>query len=88
MRRAREGVVRLVWGRDLDRALRPVLGVAAVGSIAKATGFTFLGVWAIEELDATQVQLSFGFLGGAVAALAAGYAGGISRITSAAVPCC
>ena len=71
-----EGLVRLIWGRDLDPALRPVIGVACVSSIAKATAFTFLGVWAIEQLDATQVELSFGFLGGAIAALAAGYAGG------------
>ena len=76
MRRAFEGLVRLIWGRDLDPALRPVIGVAIGSSVAKATAFTFLGVWAIEQLDATQVELSFGFLGGAIAALAAGYAGG------------
>src|SRR4051812_47128528 len=40
------------------------------------TAFPFLGVWALEELGASQVQLSFGFLAGALAALVGGYAGG------------
>ena len=68
--------MRLIWGRDLDPALRPVMLVATASTVARTTGFVFLGVWALEELDATQVELSFGFLGGAIAALAAGYAGG------------
>jgi predicted MFS family arabinose efflux permease len=71
-----QALVRLVWGRDLDPALRPVLAVAIVGSVAGSTAFPFFGVWALEQLDASQVELSFGFLAGAVAAVVAGYAGG------------
>ena len=41
---------RLVWGGDVDRALRPVLAVALAGSIAGAAAYPFLGIWAIKEL--------------------------------------
>ena len=34
MRRAFEGLVRLIWGRDLDPALRPVIGVA-IGELGR-----------------------------------------------------
>lgn len=68
--------VRLVWGRDLDPALRPVLAVAVAGSCAMTAGLPFLGVWALEELHASQVELSFGFVCGAAAALVAGYVDG------------
>ena len=62
-------------GRELDPALRPVIGVAIGSSVARATAFTFLGVWAIKQLHASQVELSFGFLGGAIAALRGGVRG-------------
>jgi predicted MFS family arabinose efflux permease len=68
--------VRLVWGSDLDPALRPVLAVAVAGSCAMSATLPFLGVWALQELHASQVQLSFGFVCGAAAALVAGYTGG------------
>jgi hypothetical protein len=34
---------RLVWGGDVDRALRPVLAVGLIGSIAGASSYPFLG---------------------------------------------
>ena len=43
---------RLVWGGDVDRALRPVLAVSLAGSIAGSTTYPFLGIWAIKELHA------------------------------------
>ena len=36
----------------------------------------FIGVWAIKRLDASNVQLAFGFLCGAISAAIGGYAGG------------
>jgi len=69
-------LVRLVWGRDLDPALRPVIAVSIVGPAAMSALFPFLGVWALDRLGASQVELSFGFLLGALAALLAGYGGG------------
>lgn len=67
---------RLVWGGDVDRALRPVLAVALAGSLAFSAAWTFIGIWAIDELGATSSQLAFGFLFGAIAAALAGYLGG------------
>jgi predicted MFS family arabinose efflux permease len=67
---------RLVWGGDVDRALRPVLAVALVGSIAGSSAYTFLGVWAVKELGAPQDRLGLAYLGGAILSIAVSYAGG------------
>jgi predicted MFS family arabinose efflux permease len=69
-------IFRLVWGGDVDRALRPVLAVSLIGSIAGASAYPFLGIWAIKELHAPQSTLAFSYLIGAVLAGATGYAGG------------
>src|SRR6059058_4146412 len=67
---------RLVWGGDVDRALRPVLAVSLMGSIAGSTIFPFLGIWAIKELHASQSALAFTYLIGAVLSGLTGYLGG------------
>ena len=67
---------RLVWGADVDRALRPVLAVSLAGSIAGSSAFPFLGIWAIKDLHATQTRLAFTYLISAVLAGVVGYAGG------------
>ena len=67
---------RLVWGGEVDRALRPVLAVALAGTMAGSSLFTFMGIWAIRELDASGRQLGTTFLIGAILAAAAGYLGG------------
>ena len=69
-------VFRLVWGGEIDRALRPVLAVALAGSIAGSSLFTFMGIWAIKELGASGRSLGATFLVGAILAAAAGYLGG------------
>jgi predicted MFS family arabinose efflux permease len=69
-------LLRLVFGAEIDRALRPVLAVSFVGGVATSTGFPFLGIYAIKHLGASQGQLSVGFLVSALAAGVAGYAGG------------
>jgi MFS family permease len=69
-------LIRLIWGGEVDRALRPVLAVGLAGSIAGSSAFPFLGIWAIKHLGASQSQLAFSFLGGAVLAGITGYAGG------------
>ena len=69
-------VFRLVWGGDVDRALRPVLAVSLVGSIAGSSAYPFMGIWAIKELHAPQVTLAFSYLVGAVLAGVMGYGGG------------
>src|SRR5438552_12903386 len=67
---------RLVWGGDVDRALRPVLAVSLIGSIAGSTMFPFLGIWAIKGLHASQSELAFTYLIGAVLSGLVGYLGG------------
>lgn len=67
---------RLVWGDDVDRALRPVLTVALVGSTAGSAAWVFIGIWAKEQLRASDTQLGIAFLAGALTAGLAGYVGG------------
>ena len=67
---------RLVWGGDVDRALRPVLAVSLAGSIAGSAAYPFLGIWAVKQLGAPQSRLAFAYLAGAVLAGATGYLGG------------
>jgi predicted MFS family arabinose efflux permease len=67
---------RLVWGGDVDRALRPVLAVSLAGSIAGSSAYPFLGIWAITELHASQSRLAFTYLVSAVLAGVVGYVGG------------
>jgi predicted MFS family arabinose efflux permease len=67
---------RLVWGEEVDRALRPVLAISFMESLSFAAGWTFIGIWAIEQLGASSKQLGVAFLIGAVTASVAGYLGG------------
>jgi predicted MFS family arabinose efflux permease len=67
---------RLVWGAEVDRALRPVLAVQFLGSTTFSAGWSFVGIWAIEELGASSKQLGVAFLIAAVAGLVSGYLGG------------
>jgi MFS family permease len=67
---------RLVWGGDVDRALRPVLAVGLAGSIASATAYPFMGIWAIKHLSAPQSLLAVTYLVGAVLAGGTGFLGG------------
>jgi predicted MFS family arabinose efflux permease len=69
-------IFRLVWGGDVDRALRPVLAVNLAGSIAGSALYPFMGIWAIKELHASQTKLAFTYLIGAVLSLLIGYAAG------------
>jgi len=68
-------VVHLVWGDDLDDALRPVLGVTLVSSAAGSATWSFMAIWAIEELDA-KAELPFALLASAVLAMLSGFIGG------------
>ena len=66
---------RIVWG-DVDHALRPVLAVQVAGSVAGSAAWVFMGIWAKTHLGATDTQLGFAFLSGALLAGLAGYVGG------------
>ncbi len=68
-------IARLVWGDDVDQALKPVLAVNLAASMAGSTLWSFIAIWAIDELGA-KVQLPFALALGAVLSGAAGFAGG------------
>lgn len=67
---------RRVFGGNVDRALLPVLAVGLSGSIAGGTLWSFIGIWAIDHLGASNAQLGFTFLVSAVLAAAGGFLGG------------
>jgi predicted MFS family arabinose efflux permease len=67
---------RLIWGDDVPRALRPVLAVQFAGSLAGASAWIFMGIWAKTHLGASDRQLAVTFLVGALLAGLASYGGG------------
>ena len=67
---------RLIWGDDVERALRPLLFVGFAGSLAGSAAWTFIGIWAVDELDASSAQLGLYFVVSAAVSAAIGYLGG------------
>jgi predicted MFS family arabinose efflux permease len=67
---------RLIWGDEVERALRPLLVVGFAGSLAGSACWTFVGIWAIDELDASSSQLGLYFVVAAVLSASTGYMGG------------
>jgi len=67
-------VIRLLWGDDLDDALRPVLGVTLVGAAGSAM-WSFVAIWAVDELGA-KAALPFALLVGAILSALSGFGGG------------
>lgn len=68
-------LVRLIWGDDLDPALRPVIGVTMVGTAAGSALWSFVAIWAVEELGAKR-ELPFALLVSALLAGLSGFLGG------------
>ena len=68
-------IVQLIFGAEVDSALRPVLAVQLVGSMAGSTLWSFMAIWAVEELDGKSL-LPFSFAVGAVLAGVSGFVGG------------
>jgi MFS family permease len=66
----------LIWGADVDEALRPVLLVTLMGAVASSSSWSFMGIWAVKQLGATSGQLAFGYLVSALVGGFVGYAGG------------
>jgi MFS family permease len=67
---------RLVWGDEVDRALRPVLAVSFVGSMCFSAGWSYVGIWAIQQLDSEKWQLGIALTCAALVGMVAGYLGG------------
>jgi len=73
--RAARALARLIWGENVDRPLRPVLGVTLASSAAGSGLWSFMAIWAVEELGAKS-QLPYVYLVGAVFAGLSGFLGG------------
>lgn len=69
-------LARLIFGEDVDHALRPLLAVTLAGSLAGSSTWTFMGIWAVKELDAGAQGLSVAFLFGAIFFMLSSYTGG------------
>jgi len=69
-------LVHLIWGDQLDAALRPLVAQGLASSLAASAGWSFLGIWAIKELRAGQTALGLAFTVGAVLGALTGYAAG------------
>jgi MFS family permease len=67
---------RLIWGDQLDAALRPLVAQGFASSLAASAGWSFLGIWAIRQLRAGQTALGLAFTVGAVLGALTGYAAG------------
>ena len=75
---------RLVWGDDVEPALRPVLAVGFAGRSRSRAAWTFIGIWAVDELGASSPPARVRVLAGAVAARSPATSAGTSPTTSAA----
>ena len=76
MKRLFGRLFRLVWGSDVDRPLRPVLAVSFASSMGGSTVWSFVGIWAIERLQANQSAVGLAFLISALLGAGSGYFGG------------
>lgn len=56
--------------------MRPVIGVGLAGSLAASSLWSFMGIWAIDELGADSSALAVALLVGACLAAASGYVAG------------
>jgi MFS family permease len=68
--------VHLIWGDQLDAALRPLVAQGLASSLAASAGWSFLGIWAIKQLHAGQTALGLAFTVGAILGALTGYAAG------------
>jgi predicted MFS family arabinose efflux permease len=67
---------RLIWGDDVDPAIRGVLASAFAGTLAFSAFWSFIGIWAAHELEATSSQIGVLFFVDAIGAIIGGYVGG------------
>jgi MFS family permease len=66
----------LIWGDDVDPAIRGLLGFSFMETLAFASLWTYTGIWAIDKLGASNGQLGFAFVANAIAGVVFGYVGG------------
>jgi MFS family permease len=67
---------RILWGGDVESALRPVVVVNLLSSFAFSTFWSFVGIWAVKRLGASAPQVGVMFLFSASTSAVAAYIGG------------
>ena len=67
---------RRIFGGDVDEAIRPLVLLQAFGSLSASALFTFVGIWALQRLGASETQLGIAFLLMAGSAMVTGLVGG------------
>jgi MFS family permease len=70
------GLAARLAGGEIDAAVRPVLGIAFLQAIVEGAQTSFLGLWALRKLGASQSELGLAFAAVAVFAVFAGYGAG------------
>jgi predicted MFS family arabinose efflux permease len=69
-------LVRRIFGGEVDEAIRPLVLLQAFGSLSASALFTFVGIWALQRLGASETQLGLAFLLMAGSAIVTGVVGG------------
>ena len=69
-------LARLIWGDEVEPAIRPLLAVGLAGSLGASSLWSFMGIWAIDKLGADASALGVALLVGACLAAATGYVSG------------
>lgn len=67
---------RLIWGDDVDPALRGVLAAWFASTAVFSAFWTYVGIWAAKDLGATSSQLGVMFFLDALGGIVGGYVGG------------
>jgi MFS family permease len=69
-------IVRRIFGGEVDEAIRPLVLLQAFGSLSASALFSFLGIWALQRLDASETGLGLAYLAMAGSAIVTGVIGG------------
>jgi len=70
-------VIRRLLGGEIEPATRPLILAVLIGSTARAVMITFTSIWAIQQLLATDRELSVAYAVAGVTAALIGYAAGV-----------
>ncbi len=69
-------LVRRIFGGDVDEAIRPLVVLQLFGSLSASALFSFMGIWALQRLGASETGLGLAYLVMAGAAMFTGIVGG------------
>lgn len=68
--------VRRIFGGDVEEAIRPLVLLQLFGSLSASCLFSFLGIWSLQRLHASETGLGLAYLAMAGSAMVTGVIGG------------